>query len=372
MELASISIGAEGPGALQVLIKVPLVFPDLGGLQSLAAAQPINARHWTHVLLRQNKACSDQHGAEGPGALQTLIKVPMVFPDNPSILPSFHPSTLPCFQLHKTSNPRLIKRPFSIGFATNMKVFPLLIALSWFLIEFASSSHAAEILVFAAVSLSEALKECASNYQQESGDTVSFSFGGSNDLARQIDAGAPADLFFSADEAKMDFLEKKGRLLAGTRRSILSNSLVIIEPKGAPGKLSEPTQLADNSFVHALALANPDAVPAGIYAKEYLKKIKIWEKISAKVVPTENVRACLAAVESKNVDAGIVYKTDALISKEITVVYEVPASESPQISYPLAVIKESANAQPAERFAEYLESREAAKIFEKHGFTIKE
>ena len=137
-------------------------------------------------------------------------------------------------------------------------------------------------------------------------------------------------------------------------------------------KLLDPTQLADNSIVHALALANPDAVPAGIYAKEYLKKINIWEKVSGKVVPTENVRACLAAVESRNVDAGIVYKTDALISKETAVAYEVPVSESPQISYPLAVIKESANAQEAERFAAYLESTEAAKIFEKHGFTVKE
>jgi molybdate transport system substrate-binding protein len=253
-----------------------------------------------------------------------------------------------------------------------MKVYGLLIAFFLCLIGSEESSHAAEILVFAAVSLTEALKECASNYQQTSRDTVDFCFGGSNDLARQIEAGAPADLFFSADEAKMDNLEKKGRLVQGTRRSLLSNHLVIVIPSGAATKISDPTQLADGSFVRTLALANSDVVPAGIYAKEYLKKINIWEKVSTKVIPTESVRACLAAVESKNADAGIVYKTDALISKETEVAYEVPASETPEISYPLAVIKESANIQGAAKFAGYLASAEAAKIFEKHGFTVKE
>jgi molybdate transport system substrate-binding protein len=252
-----------------------------------------------------------------------------------------------------------------------MKSYGLLLALFLSAIGSPQSSRAAEILVFAAVSLTEALQECAKYYQQTSGDIVNFSFAGSNDLARQIDAGAPADLFFSADEAKMDFLEKKGRLVEGTRRSLLSNRLVIVIPKGAPTKISDPNQLAEDSVVRSLALANPDAVPAGIYAKEYLKKIGVWERVSAKVIPTESVRACLAAVESKNADAGIVYKTDALISKQTEVTYEVPSSEMPQISYPFAVIKDSANIKGATKFAEYLASPEAAKTFEKHGFTVK-
>jgi molybdate transport system substrate-binding protein len=252
-----------------------------------------------------------------------------------------------------------------------MEAFILLIAFLWFLIGTPAATHGAEILVFAAVSLTEALDDCASSYQKKSGDTVSFSFGGSNDLARQIDAGAPADIFFSADEAKMDSLEKKGLLLPGTRQSLLGNSLVIVVPKGTSNKLSDPAQLADSSFVRAMALANPEAVPAGIYAKEYLKKVNLWDKVSSKIVPTENVRACLAAVESKNADAGIVYKTDALISKGTEVAYEVPASDSPQISYPVALIKDSRNLKEAKGFLDYLESSEAAKIFEGHGFTVK-
>jgi len=251
-----------------------------------------------------------------------------------------------------------------------MKTLAVPVAVFWFLLGCAASIHGAEILVFAAVSLTEALKECAGSYQQKSGDTINFNFGGSNDLARQIDAGAPADIFFSADEAKMDFLEKKGRLLPGTRRSLLSNTLVIVVPRNAPAKLSDPNQLADDSLIRTLALANPEGVPAGIYAKEYLKKIKLWEKVSPKVIPTENVRACLAAVESGNADAGMVYKTDALISNETEVAYAVPASEAPRISYPIAVIKESSSVPQAKEFAGYLASSEAIEIFAKHGFAV--
>jgi molybdate transport system substrate-binding protein len=253
-----------------------------------------------------------------------------------------------------------------------MKTYCLFIAFFSCLIGTQRLSQAAEILVFAAVSLTEALTECGSNFQQTSGDSINFSFAGSNELARQIDAGAPADLFFSADEAKMDYLEKKGRLVEGTRRSLLGNHLVIVISRGAATKISQPAQLAENNFVRTLALANPDAVPAGIYAKQYLRRINIWDKVVAKIIPTESVRACLAAVESKNADAGIVYKTDALISKETEVIYEVPASETPEISYPLAVIKESANIPEARKFAQYLASTEAAKIFAKHGFTVKQ
>ena len=225
-------------------------------------------------------------------------------------------------------------------------------------------------MVFAAISLTDALNEIAPLYRRASGDTLSFNFAGSNDLARQIDAGAPADLFFSADEAKMDFLAKKDRLLPGTRRSLLGNTLVIIVPKSASFVISSPTQLADDSIIKRLALANPDAVPAGIYAKEYLTKIGIWDRVSPKVIPTENVRACLAAVESTDADAGIVYKTDAMISKQAKIEYEIPVADGPRISYPLAVTKDSSRADGAKKLAAFLASPEAAKIFEKHGFIM--
>ena len=232
------------------------------------------------------------------------------------------------------------------------------------------SGRAAEILLFAAISLTDALKEIAPLYEKVSQDTLSFNFAGSNDLARQIDAGAPADLFFSADEAKMDLLAHKDRLLAGSRRSLLGNTLVIIVPRGASLTFSSPSQLEDKSLVKSLALANPDAVPAGIYAKEFLSKIGIWDRLKSEIIPTENVRACLAAVESTNADAGIVYKTDALTSHEVKVVYEIPAAGGPNISYPLAVLKDSPHVEAAKKCAEFLASPEAVKIFVKYGFTI--
>jgi molybdate transport system substrate-binding protein len=233
-----------------------------------------------------------------------------------------------------------------------------------------SSGPAAEIVVFAAISLTDALNEIAPLYEKTSQDKLSFNFAGSNELARQIDAGAPADIFFSADEAKMDSLAKKGRLLPGSRQSLLGNTLVIIVPKNSSFAFSDPTQLADKSLVKKLALANPDAVPAGIYAKEYLVKIGIWDQLNSEIIPTENVRACLAAVESTNVDAGIVYRTDALTSQEVKVAYEVPAKSGPPISYPLAVLKDSPNQEAAKNVAHFLTSPEAARIFVKYGFTM--
>ncbi len=239
------------------------------------------------------------------------------------------------------------------------------------------SGKAAEVLLFAAISLSDALKEIQPIYETASGDKLSFNLAGSNDLARQIDAGAPADLFFSADEAKMDFLASKNRLLAGSRKSLLGNTLVIVIPESASFAISDPKQLDNDTIVKRLALANPDAVPAGIYAKEFLTKIGIWNQVKGNVIPTENVRACLAAVESANADAGIVYKTDALTSHEVKVAYEVPAAEGLHISYPLAIItrpqapdSDVERIEHAKKLAAFLESPEAANIFAKYGFTV--
>lgn len=239
------------------------------------------------------------------------------------------------------------------------------------------SGRAAEVTLFAAISLTDTLNEIQPIYEKASGDKLSFNFGGSNELARQIDAGAPADLFFSADEAKMDFLASKNLLLAGSRKSLLSNTLVIIIPNSASFAVSDPKELGNASIVKKLALANPDAVPAGIYAKEFLTKLGIWDHIKGNVIPTENVRACLAAVESTNADAGIVYKTDAMISHEVKVAYEVPVADGPHISYPLAVItnpaasnKDAERIDHAKKFAAFLESPDAAKIFVKYGFTV--
>jgi len=228
---------------------------------------------------------------------------------------------------------------------------------------------AAEVNVFAAASLTDALKEIATAYESSSGDKLVFNFGASSTLARQIQEGAPADLFFSADEAKMDSLAKGGLVVKETRKSLLSNTLVVVVPVDSNLTIASPADLATTK-VRVLALAEPQSVPAGIYAKEWLKSQKLWSRVIDKVVPTENVRAALAAVESGNVDAGIVYKTDAGISKKVKIAYEVPAAGGPKISYPLAVIAASKHQEAARKLLAYLESAPALDVFRRYGFLI--
>lgn len=226
---------------------------------------------------------------------------------------------------------------------------------------------AAEIMVFAAASLTDALKEIGPAYEKKTGDRPFFNLAASSMLARQIQEGARADVFFSADEEKMDGLEKKGAIVPGTRRSLLSNSLVIVVANDGTFSLKEPEDLKK---AKRIALAEPKTVPAGIYARKYLEQAGLWPKVIDAVIPTENVRAAMAAVESGNVDAGIVYKTDAQISKKVKIAYEVPVKDGPSISYPMAVVKESKNPDKAADFLRYLESEESTKVFEKYGFIV--
>jgi molybdate transport system substrate-binding protein len=229
---------------------------------------------------------------------------------------------------------------------------------------------AATINVFAAASLTDSLKQIAIAYEKQTGDKVVFNFGASSFLVLQIEEGAPADIFFSADEAKMDGLEAKGLIVKETRKSRLSNSLVIVVATEKGADIRGPKDLASDK-VKRLALAEPKTVPAGIYAREYLQKQNLWPAVEKKVVPTENVRAALSAVEAGNAEAGIVYKTDAAISKKVKIAYEVAASDSPAISYPMAVLKEAKDPNAARRFLKHLESDEAGRIFEKFGFVVR-
>lgn len=240
--------------------------------------------------------------------------------------------------------------------------------LPLFLFAFASA-RGAELNVFAAASLSDALREIAKSYQTLSGDRILFNFGGSSTLALQIKNGAPADLFFSADEAKMNDLAREGLIASDTRRSLLSNTLVIVVSTERPVPMASSADLTKPS-VRRIALGEPQIVPAGVYAKQYLQKIELWSKLSDKVVPTENVRACLAAVEAGNVEAGIVYKTDALISKKVSIAYEVPMKEGPKISYPVAVLNDSKQPAAARKFATFLGSEEARAVFTRFGFLV--
>jgi molybdate transport system substrate-binding protein len=230
---------------------------------------------------------------------------------------------------------------------------------------------AAEVTVFAAASLTDALKGVAAGYEDGTGDRLVFNFAASSTLARQIGEGAPADVFFSADEAKMVGLEKQGMLVAGTRVSLLSNSLVVVVAAEGGVAIERPEDLAGPA-VKRIALAEPRTVPAGIYAKAYLEKLGLWPAVEGKVVPTENVRAALAAVGAGNVDAGIVYKTDAAISDAVKVAVEVPAGDGPAISYPVAAVAGSPQPEAAKRFLAHLATREAARVFERFGFIVRE
>lgn len=247
--------------------------------------------------------------------------------------------------------------------------FPALLLLLLLVLQVLGAS-AATVRVYAAASLTEALREIAAAYQKETGDTVRFNLGASSFLARQIEEGAPADIFFSADEARMDALEKKGRIAKDTRRSRLSNVLVVVVPTHQPVALRSPKDLAGPS-VRRLALADPRTVPAGLYAREYLEKAGLWNAVERKVVPTDNVRAALAAVESGNVEAGIVYKTDAAISRQVRIACEVPVAEGPAISYPVALVRESKEPEAARRFLRYLDSENATRVFRQHGFLVR-
>jgi molybdate transport system substrate-binding protein len=234
-----------------------------------------------------------------------------------------------------------------------------------------SFAGADEVVVSAAASLTDVLKEIGDGYEVKSKHAVRFNFGPSSGLARQIDEGAPADLFFSADLGQMDNLDKKARLEPGTRKNLLSNQLVMIVPADSTLSLSSPKDLL-KADVKRIALAEPSSVPVGVYSKKYLTDEGLWNKVEAKVVPVQDVRATLASVESGNVDAGFVYKTDAAISKEVKIVYEVPLDKGPKITYPVAIVKESKRKPAARDFINYVQSAAAKNSFKKYGFVVLE
>lgn len=229
---------------------------------------------------------------------------------------------------------------------------------------------AATITVFAATSLTDALKEIAAVYEKQSDDKVVFNFAASGPLARQIEEGAPADIFFAADEARADSLQKKGLLVNTTRVSRLGNTLVIVTtPEVA---VVHAAHDLTNAAVKRVAIGDVKTVPAGTYAKAYLEKRALWVNVAPKTIPCENVRAVLAAVESGNVDAGIVYQTDVAIAKRVRVAFQVPAQEGPKIVYPMALVKSAPEPVAAKRFLDFLNSESAAQVFRQAGFVVLE
>jgi molybdate transport system substrate-binding protein len=227
----------------------------------------------------------------------------------------------------------------------------------------------ANLTVFAASSLTDSMKAVADVYQAKTGTKVTLSFGGSNTLAQQIDQGAQADLFLSADTDWMDFLQKNGRIDNATRRNLLGNRLVLIG-----GDKSKPLTIAPHFALAAalgggkLALADPNSVPAGKYGKAALTALGIWDSVADKVAPAENVRVALEYVARGESPYGIVYETDAKVDPAVRVTGIFPESSHPAIVYPVALTK-SAGPQ-AKGFLAFLSGPDAKAIFQKSGFTI--
>jgi molybdate transport system substrate-binding protein len=225
------------------------------------------------------------------------------------------------------------------------------------------------LTIAAAVSLSDVLEEIAKAYAAAGGGPVRFNLAGSNVLARQIVNGAPADVFISADEAQMDLVEKAGTVLAGSRVDIVGNQLAIVATPDRVAFVRQEFARAP-AGIRRLAIGDPAAVPAGVYARRYLEQRGLWTAYEPRVVPTTNVRAALAAVETGSVDAAIVYLTDLAAARTAVLAFAVSAKDGPRIVYPGAVLAASRNQVEAKRFLAFLSQPEAAAIFARHKFVL--
>ena len=227
-----------------------------------------------------------------------------------------------------------------------------------------------EINLYAAASLRDVLEYLTPACERATGTKLVVNLGASNDLAHQIEAGRKADVFFSADEAWMDHVEKADLVEAASRRSVLSNRLVVIGRTDDAITVKVPADLLAPA-IKWIALANPDAVPAGKYARAWLGKAGLWGALSGRVLPSVDVRAALAAVEAGGAELGVVYRTDARISSKVRILYEVPESDGPPISYPVAAMKDRPHVGAAARVVAFFCSSEAAAAYEKFGFIVK-
>ncbi len=228
------------------------------------------------------------------------------------------------------------------------------------------------LTVFAAASLKNALDEVNAAWTKQSGVEVRASYAASSALAKQIEESAPADIFLSADLQWMDYVEKKSLIRAGTRQSLLGNSLVIVTAKDSKIEnltVDEKLDLAKLLGDGRLSVAGIEAVPAGRYAKAALTKLGLWASVEKKLAEAENVRAALVLVSRGEAPLGIVYSTDAAADTGVKIVGTFPAGSHPAIVYPVGVIESSKNAN-VNAYRKYLSSGEAVGIFKKHGFTI--
>lgn len=236
---------------------------------------------------------------------------------------------------------------------------------------FAMSAAAENVTVFAAASMKESLDDVARQFEAASGNKVVVSYAASSALAKQIEAGAPADVFISADTDWADYLDTRKLLAPDTRANLLANKLVLIAPADSTStlKIAPSFKLADALGKDKLAMANPDAVPAGKYGKASLEALGVWASVSDKVARAENVRAALALVSRGETPYGIVYRTDALADKGVRIVDTFPAGTHPDITYPVAMIA-TRKSSAAKSFIDFMKADKTRTTWEKYGFSV--
>jgi molybdate transport system substrate-binding protein len=228
-----------------------------------------------------------------------------------------------------------------------------------------------DLVVFAAASLKTALDEIAAHWKAEGNRAPKISYAASSALAKQIEQGAPADLYISADLDWMNYLDQRKLVQHGTRINLLGNRIALVAPKNSTikVKIAPGFDLAGALGNGRLAMANVDSVPAGKYGKAALEKLGVWPSVAHKIAPAADVRAALVLVARGEAPLGIVYQTDAAAERGVRIVDLFPADTHPPIIYPAAVVATSKNAD-AKRFLDYLASPAAKPLFEKQGFTV--
>jgi molybdate transport system substrate-binding protein len=226
------------------------------------------------------------------------------------------------------------------------------------------------LTVSAAASLTDVMEEIKGFYEEKTVHTLVMNYGSSGALQQQIEQGAPADVFISAAQRQMDVLQEEGLILAESRVDLLENKVVLIIPVSGDNKEITDFNSLTTDSLKLLAIGEPESVPAGRYAKEVLSSLGIWKKLEEKCVLGKDVRQVLTYVETGNVDAGIVYMTDALTSEKVKIAATAPAGSHTPVTYPAAIVLGTSVLQVAEDFMAYLQSNEVAEIFERHGFTF--
>ena len=227
------------------------------------------------------------------------------------------------------------------------------------------------LVVSIAASLTSVMEPLTASYRRSGGALVELNFAASSVLAAQIVNGAPVDLFISADRFQMERVVAAGRVADPGPVDLLSNRLAFVAPAGSTLAVAAPADLLEVAAAR-IAIADPSAVPAGVYARAYLKTEGLWNLLAPRLFPTQNVRAALATVEAGDADVGIVYDTDARSTSRVTTLFVVPASRGPQITYPAAVLTDSAMGADARRFLDYLSGEAGRLVFEAAGFGLAE